>query len=263
MSRIARGVSSFRFFHPALCHGWYGRSLSRRPTRCDSRRSGPVRSGPQALADRADRVYVATRRASASFARPSRKTWWAFLRGRGEGRQLSSGEPRRRLNAIPYDGSYSGRLFAPALLDDDSTLASKSTDRCVNPTTDARSSPSSHLLVSTRLLVSWTSCLLLSTFLLLPDLPRLVSFSLTGISSFFSHGSYNTGPRKRSEERSDPGDRRHRNRNSSKRFRCSPSSLDAVSLRFLSVSRSLQSLAVCVLVALMRTVSVQGFQMDG
>lgn len=99
---------------------------------------------------------------------------------------------------LPASGRWPG---------DDSTLASKSTDRCVNPTTDAFVFVS-HLLVSpasTRLSVLNLSL----SFLLSPS---------TGSSSapfFFSPGHHRSSltvrtvpDLVRSEERSDPGDRR-------------------------------------------------------
>lgn len=140
---------------------------------------------------------------------------------------------------------------------DNSTLASKSTDRCVNPTTDAFVSVS-HLLVSTRFSVLNLSL----SFLLSPS---------TGSSStpfFFSPGYHRSSltvctvpDLVRSEERSDPGDRRVVTVIPQK-----DSDARLLSSMRLSSSRSFphfSPLSFCVLIALIRTVSLRPRVSDG
>lgn len=167
---------------------WVRSVLVSRQDRClGSTRSDPVRSTMTARRALLLRVLRA-------------KPGWAFLRGRGEGRgQLSWGEPRRRLNAIPYDGSYSVSLplllFAPAPL----TIPRwrQRADRCVNSTTDTLVFV--FLFLSLRLLVSIRRprvfVLELSlhlTYIGFSSAPFFFLLSI-GTPSFFSHGPVQYG----------------------------------------------------------------------
>lgn len=160
--------------------------LSRRPTWCSSTRSG---LGPVLLL----RVLRA-KPGEHSFAEEAKVANYRVASREG-------GLMRSPMTGHIRPPFCSCRWTMPG---DDSTLASKSTDRCVNPTTDAFVSVS-HLLVSTRLSVLNLSL----SFLLSPS---------TGSSStpfFFSPGYHRSSltvrtvpDLVRSEERSDPGDRR-------------------------------------------------------
>lgn len=200
MPRIA-GVSSFRFFHQRYVTAVRPFSFpATDPVRLHAIRSGSVRSDPRALAATIESVLRhGGRFFCASFAQnlvsiPSRK--------RGEGRQLSSGEPRRRLNAIPYDGSYSAP-FLPLPLDD----AERRFHIGVKEHRPLRKSHYRRVRLRLSSPPFPLPPIFFLSFLLSPSTGAFLL--LTGISSFFSHGSYSTGtswdPRR---EIQGPGDRR-------------------------------------------------------
>lgn len=156
MPRIARAFRHSVFSINVMSR-LYGRPLSRRPTRCDSTRSGldpvlllrvlPAKPGEHSFAEEAK---VANYRVA--------------IREGGLMRSPMTGHIRPSF--------CSCRWTMPG---DDSTLASKSTDRCVNPTTDAFVSVS-HLFVFHPGSPSWIYLSLFSS-LFLSDPPRLLSSS--------------------------------------------------------------------------------------
>jgi len=239
-------VSSFRFFHQHYVTAVRPFSFEATDPECDSTRFGPVQSACPCCKNRGCIVRRAlllhvlrAKPGEHSFAEEAKvANYRVASREGGLMRSPMTGH---------IQSSFCSYLWT--MPGDDSTLASKSTDRCVNPTTDAFVFVS-HLLISTRF-----SVLKLSLFFLLSP--------STGSSSalfFFSSGHHRssltirTVPNLvRSEERSDPGDRRVRN--SSKRF---PMLVFFPQRGYPPVSSFfLPSLSFFFLIALIRTVSLR------